>query len=229
MSSASRIKASDRRPVEEIDAIMVKYSAWASSRAPDVPPADGIREVTYSSALDATNFRRKLRTDLVLPAQKPSSPGDSQRHTPKARQTSTRQPAPKNLASLPAKKSARQSAAPSLASAKVSSEMQPPANRVVSLSVRLAAEECALVRMRAAESRLSVSAYLRQCVLDVDAMRVFVEKISAELHATAAAGTSSQRQRCEPALLPTSTPAAHHPFPGFITRYHAAILRLFSR
>ena len=194
MSNASS-KASDRRPVEEIDAIMVKYSAWASSRAADPPPPSGIREVSYSSALHASNARRKVRTDLVLPAENPSEPPKPP-HTPKVRQPkspSTRRQPPAVLSAVPAKKSARQ---PTPVQPKVSSEMQ-PANRVVSLSVRLAAEECALVRMRAAESRLSVSAYLRQCVLDVDAMRIFVEKISAELHATAASGPFTS----EPAQL----------------------------
>jgi hypothetical protein len=81
-----------------------------------------------------------------------------------------------------------------------------------------------LVRMRAAESRLSVSAYLRQCVLDVDAMRVFVEKISAELHATAAAPIQST----ESTLLPIRTPAPRA-FPGLFAKCFKAFHRLLSR
>ncbi len=201
MSNASS-KASDRRPVEEIDAIMVKYSAWASSRAADPPPPSGIREVSYSSALHASNARRKVRTDLVLPAENPGEPPKPP-HKPKGRQPkspSTRRQPPPVLSAVPAKKSARQ---PTPVQPKVSSEMQ-PANRIVALSVRLAAEECALVRMRAAESRLSVSAYVRQCVLDVDAMRIFIDKISAELHATAASAPFTG----EPAQLHSAAIAA---------------------
>src|SRR5450755_4687120 len=130
--SIARSKASDRRPVEEIDAIMVKYSAWASSRAADPPPPNGIREVTYSSALHASNSRRKVRTDLVLPAQRPIHPPKFPRHTPKVRQPkppSTRRQNPPDVPGMPAKKSPRQ---PNLAQTKASSEIE-PSNRVVSL------------------------------------------------------------------------------------------------
>ena len=219
----ARIKASDRRPVEEIDAIMVKYSAWVSSRATDAPPANGIREVTYSSALHSSNSRRKVRTDLVLPAHEPVDVSKSSRRKRQPRQPqppSNRRPAAPADPGRPQKKSA-------LAPAKASSELQPPSNRVVSLSVRLAAEECALVRSRAAEARLSVSAYLRQCVLDVDAMRIFVEKISAELRANAAAGTSSPHPVVEPAQLPA--PAPHHARPGLVGRCYDAIVLALSR
>jgi hypothetical protein len=217
--SNARIEASDRRPVEEIDAIMVKYSAWAASRAADPPPPNGIREVTYSSALHASNARRKVRTDLVLPTEAPSGPPRPPRHTPKARSpksSSARRPVADDLVS-PAKKSRR----PASAQPASAREIQ-PANRAVSLSVRLAPGECALIKSRAAESRLSVSAYVRQCVLDVDAMRIFVEKISAELHSTPAAGPFTS----EPALLDTS--AAHRYSPTFLARCYHAVLRLLS-
>ena len=180
----ARIKASDRRPVEEIDAIMVKYSAWASSRA-----ADPLR-------------RMESGTSPIPALFTPATPGArSARHRPPYRRV---QPSPALCQ-------------------KVCSEIQ-PANRVVSLSVRLPAEECALVRMRAAESRLSVSAYVRQCLLDVDAMRAFVEKISAELHATAATDPFTT----EPAQLHTSAIAAPRHSPNFIARCRNAVRRLFS-
>jgi len=215
----ARSKASDRRPVKEIDAIMVKYSAWASSRAAEPPPPDGIREVTYSSALRATNSRRKVLTDLVLPAPEPapSKPPrrTSQPRTPKS-SAGRRRTAPVYSA-IPS-----QNQSP-LSPAKASSQIQEPSNRVVSLSVRLAAEECALVRSRAAEARLSVSAYLRQCVLDVDAMRIFVEKISTELQSSAAAGP---QYASEPVQLLTGSPAAPRAFPNFVARCCNAVRRL---
>jgi hypothetical protein len=222
--SNARIQASDRRPVEEIDAIMVKYSAWASSRAAEAPPPDGIREVTYASALQASSARRNVRTGLAVPEQKPSNETPmSARQAPKSRQPkqpSIRRPAT-DQAGIPAKKSPRK---PASVLPKSSSGIQ-TANRAVSLSVRLAAEESALVRRRAAESRLSVSAYLRQCVLDVDAMRVFVEKISTELHATAAASTYP----AHPAQLPRAVDAARHKFPGFVAAAFSAVRRMVSR
>jgi hypothetical protein len=220
--SNARIQASDRRPVEEIDAIMVKYSAWASSRTAKAPPPDGIREVTYSSALHASNSRRKVRTDLVLPAQEPTSipkPARPQPRTPKP-PPSRRKSSPADAESGPQEDSA-------LAPAKAAHSLQRPSNRVVSLSVRLAAEECALVKSRAADARLSVSAYLRQCVLDVDAMRIFVEKISAELRANADVNAFS-RPVVPPTLLPAHTPAARRTAAGFLARGLDAFYRLFS-
>lgn len=214
----ARIQASERRPVEEIDAVMVKYSAWASSRTTEAPPPSGIREVTYSSALHASNSRRKVRTDLVLPTQEPTpipKPARRQARTPKP--TSGRRKSSKaDSEVVPQKHSA-------LAPAKAAHSLQRPSNRVVSLSVRLAAEECALVKSRAADARLSVSAYLRQCVLDVDAMRIFVEKISAELQQTA----SATHPAFDPALLP-SLPDQRR-LPTLFTRCSRAIRRLFSR
>lgn len=53
-------------------------------------------------------------------------------------------------------------------------------SRSVSLTVRLAPHESALVKARAAEVRISVSAYVRQCALDVDLLRDRVEKVLAE-------------------------------------------------
>jgi hypothetical protein len=84
--------------------------------------------------------------------------------------------------------------------------------------------------LRAAEARLSISAYLRQCVLDVDAMRMFVDKISAELQATA----SAPHAAFAPALLSAHAAIAHSTLvrpmlPGILARPFAAIRRLFSR
>lgn len=214
----ARTKAAARRPVEEIDAIMVKYSAWASSRAAEAPPADGIREVTYSSALRASNSRRKVRTDLVLPTPEPAAEPKPAR---RARQpkSSRPKPSPKHSRRAPSDLTGIHAIAP----AKSSTGIQPSSNRVVSLSVRLAAEECALVKSRAAEARLSVSAYLRQCALDVDAMRIFVEKISAELQAS----TAAPHAAFQPALL--AAHAAAPRAPGLLTRCARALRRLFSR
>jgi len=51
--------------------------------------------------------------------------------------------------------------------------------RPVSMSLRVVASEQALIKARAAEAGLSVSAYLRQCALEV-------EKLRAQVHHTLA-------------------------------------------
>jgi len=67
----------------------------------------------------------------------------------------------------------------------------PPKNeRQVSMSLRVAASEQALIKARAAEAGLSVSAYLRQCALEV-------EKLRAQVHHTLALLEQKSEQRSE--------------------------------
>jgi hypothetical protein len=53
------------------------------------------------------------------------------------------------------------------------------ANRQVSMSLRVAPSERALIMIRAAEAGISVSAYLRQCALDVEILRAQVRQFMA--------------------------------------------------
>lgn len=62
----------------------------------------------------------------------------------------------------------------------------------VALTVRLAPEECANIKARAAEAETSVSAYLRQCALEVEHLREQVERALAELRGTQAAAESTK-------------------------------------
>jgi hypothetical protein len=55
------------------------------------------------------------------------------------------------------------------------------ANRQVSLSIRFAVSERALIKTRAAEAGVSVSAYLRQCALEVEQLRAQVRLTLAAL------------------------------------------------
>jgi hypothetical protein len=53
--------------------------------------------------------------------------------------------------------------------------------RSASVTIRMSKAECAQLRERAAEASLTVSAYLRSCALEVDALRAEVKKTLAEL------------------------------------------------
>ena len=53
--------------------------------------------------------------------------------------------------------------------------------RAASVTIRLSTAECARLRQRAAEAGLTVSAYLRSCVLEADALRAQVKQALAEM------------------------------------------------
>jgi hypothetical protein len=88
----------------------------------------------------------------------------------------------------------------------------PKSERQVSMTLRVAASEQALIKARAAEAGLSVSAYLRQCALEV-------EKLRAQVHHTLAILEQKSEQRWEPSparRLTSGPPAA--PPGGFFAR-----------
>lgn len=82
--------------------------------------------------------------------------------------------------------------------------------RSVALSVRLTPNECALVKARAAEAQTSVSAYMRQCALEVDMLRDHVESALAELRAANTVPDSAART--QPAMNERSlAPSSRNP------------------
>jgi|ERR1700734_1016522 len=67
--------------------------------------------------------------------------------------------------------------------------------RNASITIRLSKAECAQLRRRAAETRLTVSAYLRSCVLEADALRAQVKEALAELKTAAGAESAASPAR----------------------------------
>ncbi len=53
--------------------------------------------------------------------------------------------------------------------------------RAASVTIRLSTAECARLRQRAAEAGVTVSAYLRSCVMEADALRAQVKQALAEM------------------------------------------------
>jgi hypothetical protein len=60
-----------------------------------------------------------------------------------------------------------------------------PELRTASVTIRLSNSESAQLRQRAAEAGMTVSAYLRSCVLEADALRALVKEALAELKTAA--------------------------------------------
>jgi hypothetical protein len=73
-------------------------------------------------------------------------------------------------------------------------ETPAPADRCLkraSITIRLSESECAQLRLRAAETGLTVSAYLRSCTLEVESLRTQVKQALAQLRESAPAPTGS--------------------------------------
>jgi len=64
--------------------------------------------------------------------------------------------------------------------------------RTASVTIRLSKAECAQMHQRAAEAGLTVSAYLRSCVLEADALRAQVKQALAEMRKTGSERASEQ-------------------------------------
>ncbi len=60
--------------------------------------------------------------------------------------------------------------------------------RAASVTIRLSHAECERLRQRAGEAGLTVSAYLRSCTLEADALRAQVKQALAEMHAAGSTG-----------------------------------------
>lgn len=83
--------------------------------------------------------------------------------------------------------------------------------RQVAISIRLAPSERALLRARAAEAGITVSAYVRQCALEVEQLRAQVKHVLATM----------ERRASEPEKAPEQFSA---PTPGFLTRLMRRLL-----
>ena len=82
--------------------------------------------------------------------------------------------------------------------------------RAASVTIRLSHEECARLRQRAGEAGLTVSAYLRSCVLEADALRAQVKQALAEMRKSKT-GTGGPRDQATSADKgrPLGTPAGN--------------------
>ncbi len=77
--------------------------------------------------------------------------------------------------------------------------------KCVTISVRLNEAEARMLRGRASESELSVSDYLRSCVLEADQLRMQVKQVLAEMR-TRAQETAAQKESLPAADVPAQPP-----------------------
>jgi hypothetical protein len=129
--------------------------------------ADDVATLSYESALRA-HARYK-------PCPEPCAPSSEQPPTP----------APT------ARDSAKSSIEPGVASTADNSL------KCASITIRMSAAECAQLRQRAAEAGMTVSAYLRSCTFEAEALRAQVKQALAEL--CAAGAPAKPQQEAPPA------------------------------
>jgi hypothetical protein len=67
--------------------------------------------------------------------------------------------------------------------------------RLASVTIRLSKAECARLRQRAAEAGVTVSAYLRSCTFEAEALRAEVKAALAELRTAGAQGTEGTKSQ----------------------------------
>ena len=173
------------QPLEDINAIVSRFHAWAGAQA-SARQTDGVRELSYeeaarpkprrvslkdspsvrenAAAVTPTKAKRSAKAKSTKPASAPRHPRrDSQMNKPTG-------PLPEASVAAPVPVF-RQVLAESVAI--LPAMTRPPASepRTTALSLRLSPAESALFRRRAAETNVSVSAYLRQCALEVEVLR----------------------------------------------------------
>jgi|GEM_PF-5973421 hypothetical protein len=145
--------------VEDISTIVSRFQAWAGTQAEGKPE---VREISYEEAVAPK--RRPA------PAQKAAA---SKKHCMQAKKA------------IPAKQKdpvafqqvLKEKAAIFPAARKTTAALVP---RSTTLSLRMTDAEQKLLKIRSAEARLSASAYLRQCILEVDDLREQVQELLRE-------------------------------------------------
>jgi hypothetical protein len=98
--------------------------------------------------------------------------------------------------------------------------------RDAALTIRLTAQEMELIRSRAAEAKISVSGYLRQCALGFEVLRKHVEGVLAEMRVVRqAAAHEGQDQNAVP---PTAVPVAKVMRKSLINRFRSTLARALA-
>jgi hypothetical protein len=129
--------------------------------------AGDVATLSYESALRAHARYKPSSEPYAMPSEVPLSPA----------------PAARESAKPPIEPSAAPAADNSL--------------KCASITIRMSAAECAQLRRRAAEAGMTVSAYLRSCTFEAEALRAQVKQALAELRA-ATAPAEPQREFAQP-------------------------------
>jgi hypothetical protein len=216
-------------PSDDLDAVLGRFQAWSASCGSGDKTGemiDGVRELSYEEALQSSRHRWQAHTSAPAscPAEKrPANevPSKEDAIAPDSVTLSTNARRDVNAGSPP--REAIEASFGNILTEAVSPDVghgplaliwpgAARSDRQVSMSLRVTASEQALIKARAAEAGLSVSAYLRQCTLEV-------EKLRAQVHHTLA-------RLEEKAALPYAPPPAHSQRRGLLSGLRQ---RLFGR
>lgn len=213
------------QPVEDIDTVLGRFQAWSGSRnAVETKP--GIRELSHEESLRSLRYRWKAADETSAKKRPGAKPGAEPAaiSEPKLEQLKTAPVKAREAKRKPVKKvCGRKHAAKATPPVKtkivpefreaLANAVRPPEvilataqpielTRQISISIRLAPAERALIKTRAAEASISASAYIRQCALEVEQLRAQVQQVLAAM------------ERKTPASIPA--PASS---PGFFARW----------
>lgn len=97
--------------------------------------------------------------------------------------------------------------------------------RDTALTVRLTGQELDLIRSRAAEAKVSVSGYLRQCALEVEILRKHVEGVLAELRV---AQQAADERRDKNEIRPKVEAPAQVMRRSLMDRFRSTLVRVFG-
>jgi hypothetical protein len=189
--------AESERAVEDLDAVLGRFQTWSAScrtkenatqKANDLP--NGVRELSYEEALESSRYRWQARNrpPASESARKTEAISEEEQPTPHSTLVDEAILSDKVTLSPAAEMPTRTTDPPAFGSVLAGAlpdepdpdalalvwPAAPKSERQVSMSLRVAASEQALIKARAAEVGLSVSAYLRQCALEVEKLRTQV-------------------------------------------------------
>ena len=186
----------ETQPVEDINAVLGRFQAWTGARnAVEAKP--GVRELSDEEALESSRYKWKgvdKRTEKKLHDKAEqadvASTRNSETNRRVAKQAGVKEMAAKTaVVATASKKPAFHEV---LAETVRRSEIVLPVKQVAvvkqaAISVRFTPEERELIKARAAEAGGSVSAYVRQCALEVEQLRAEVRDAIAAMECGSAA------------------------------------------
>ncbi|MFT4114477.1 plasmid mobilization protein [Silvibacterium sp.] len=207
MTMSAGAARAEQESNDEIEAVLGRFQRWTASRGEAMPK--GVRELTYEEALASSRSRWSQHTQPESPAPMPhedtgdatnqrelraepgvipvAAPAAAARPVHPAPEVKAANPPASSTHSTPATfrevmaETVRETARPkgTVLARTRSGNGIPGSERQVSISVRMAASEQALIRLRAAAAGISAPAYLRQCAIEVEVLRAQVEQLMA--------------------------------------------------
>lgn len=172
-------------PLEDMNAIVSRFQAWAGAQA-SAQVKHGIRELSYEEAVRTKKRRVAPKKSSLVSTESPQEPPakikrsrekKSLKPTKRTSQHSRPNQQPKSIAAVPAFCQVLEKAV-AIQTVKLPLPVAIEPRSSV-LSLRLSTAEQALFRKRAAEANISVSAYLRQCAMEMEGLRSQIKQLEA--------------------------------------------------